>query len=230
MTSVIHNDTYPAIDPVKADFSGKAIFISGASRGLGRAIAVSFAKAGASMIAMGARTGLSATTRMAREAASQAGKPPPRILPLELDVSDQKGVDEAARRVRDEFGRLDVLINNAGLLGSDNIADSNPDEWARIWRVNLMGPYLLMRAFIPLMLEEGDKTIVNVSSVGALLHTPGVSAYQTSKLAVLRLAEFVCAEYGDKGVLSYCIHPGNMPTDMITGAGTSPELAKGTYF
>ncbi|KAI1849171.1 hypothetical protein JX265_012805 [Neoarthrinium moseri] len=224
MTSVVHNDSYPGIDPSKTDLTGKAVFISGASRGLGRAMSISFAKAGVSMLALGARSDVSETVKAAQEAAAQAGRAEPKILSLKFDVSDRKGVDEAAQTVREQFGRLDILVNNAGLLLTGFIADSDPDDWMRVWSVNLMGPYLLTRAFIPLMLERGDKTIVTVSSVGAHCQMPGLSAYQMSKLAVLRLAEFVCAEYGDKGILAYSVHPGNVQTDMADGV-VSPELA-----
>lgn len=220
MTSTIHNDTYPAIDPTKADFGGKAVFINGASRGLGRAMAVSFAKAGASAIALGARGDLSVTTKEIREAVAALGKPAPTILAVKLDVSDRKSVDEAAAKMREAFGRIDIVINNAGIISGGTIVDSDPDEWRRVWEVNTLGPYLAMRAFIPLMLEGGgDKTFVTVSSVGATLRTPGLSAYQMSKYAVLRLSEFACAEYGDKGLLAYSIHPGNIPTDMINDIG-----------
>ena len=228
MTSVVHNDSYPAIDPSKSDFSGKAVFISGATRGLGRAMSISFAKAGASMLALAARSDVSETVQAVQEAAAQCGRPAPKVLPIQLDVTDRAGVDAALQAVREQFGRLDILINNAGLLLGDKITESDPDVWMRIWNVNLMGPYLLMRAFIPLMLEcDGDKTIVAVSTVGALKTTPGLSAYQMSKLAVLRLTEFVGSEYGDQGMLSYAIHPGNIVTDMTAGLMT-PELRPGT--
>lgn len=217
MTSVVHNDTYPAIDSAKADLSGKVVFVTGASRGLGKAIAISFAKAGASMIAISARSDLSSTVREMKTAAATVGRPEPTILPLKFDISDRKSVDDAAGELKKNFGHVDIVINNAGIFSAGLIADSDPDEWWRVWQVNLMGPYLVARAFIPLLLEGSSKTIVTVSSVGALLTVPGLSAYQTSKLAVLRLAEFIDAEYGSKGILAYCIHPGNIPTDIIPG-------------
>ncbi|KAI0387386.1 NAD(P)-binding protein [Hypomontagnella monticulosa] len=223
MTSLVHNDTYPAIDSTKADLRGKAVFVTGASRGLGKAISISFARAGASMIAIGARSDLSFTVQEMKTAAASVGRPEPIILPLKFDVSDRKSVDEAAAKVKKTFGHIDIVINNAGIFSGGLIADTDPDEWWRIWQVNLMGPYLVARAFIPLLLAGSSKTIVTVSSVGALLTLPGLSTYQISKLAVLRLAEFISAEYGNKGILAYCIHPGNIPTDIMPG-GVSPEL------
>ncbi|KAI1503712.1 hypothetical protein F5X99DRAFT_88427 [Biscogniauxia marginata] len=226
MTSIVHNDTYPTIDPSNADFTGKAVFITGATKGLGRAMSISFAKAGTSMIAIGARSDLSETIQAMKEAVAKLGKPDPTILPLKLDVSNHESVHEAVAHIREKFGRLDIVINNAGIFsGTGLIADSDPDGWKRCFDVNLLGPYLVMRASIPLMLEGGDKTFITVSSVGAHCRSPSLSAYQISKLAVLRLNEFVVEEYGDKGVLAYCIHPGNIPTDIVGGLeGLSPEL------
>ncbi|KAI1641228.1 hypothetical protein F4809DRAFT_637006 [Biscogniauxia mediterranea] len=227
MTTIVHNDTYPAIDSANADLGGRAIFISGASKGLGRAMSVSFAKAGASMIAVGARSDLSETIRRMKDAVVKLGKPEPTILPLKLDVSDRASVDAAVAQIKEKFGRIDIVINNAGVLGGAGlVAESDPDEWRRCFDVNLMGPYLVMRACIPLMLERGgDKTLITVSSVGAHCRSPSMSAYQISKLAVVRLQEFVVAEYGDKGVIAYSIHPGNIPTDIVGGLeGLSPVL------
>ncbi|KAI1308085.1 putative short-chain type dehydrogenase [Xylaria venustula] len=219
MTSVVHNDTYPAIDSAKADLTGKAVFISGATRGIGKSISVSFAKAGASMIAIGGRSNLSDTVQAIRAAASSVGKPEPKILELKLDVLSTESVDAAAAEIKKAFGRIDVVVNNAGVFtGNVSIADTDPEEWWNTMAVNVKGPYLVMRALIPLMLETGGlSTFVTVSSVGSQLRTPGYSAYQTSKLAVLRVTEFLNAEYSDKGVVAFSVHPGNVPTDMTTG-------------
>ncbi|KAI8630486.1 NAD(P)-binding protein [Xylariaceae sp. FL1651] len=229
-TSVVHNDTYPAIDPAKADLTGKAVFISGATRGLGKEISVSFAKAGASMIAIGARSDLSETAKAIRAAAASVGKPEPKILELKLDVASRESVDAAAAEIKKTFGRIDIVINNAGLFsGRGLIAETDPDAWWETMAVNVKGPYLVMRALIPLMLEAGGmKTFITVSSVGAHCRTPTVSAYQTSKLAVLRLTEFLHAEYSDQGIIGFSIHPGNIPTDMTTGPETPKELAAKT--
>lgn len=229
VTSVVHNDTYPAIDSAKANLSGKAVLITGASKGLGRAISVSFAKAGASMIAIGARSDLSTTIDEIKAAAEKVGKPEPKILALKLDVADPKSVDDAAAQVKESFGRMDIVINNAGIFDVAKILDTDPEKWWNIWRVNVMGPYNTTRSFLPLLFEGSNKTIVTLSSVGAHLVVPGVSAYQPSKLAVLRLSEFISAEYGDKGIVAYCIHPGNIPTDMVAGilAPEVPEIRGG---
>lgn len=90
--------------------------------------------------------------------------------------------------------------------------------------INLRGPYLLSRTFVPLLLKSHLKTLINVCSVGAHLTTPGLSAYQTSKLAQLRLTEFLSAEYKDGGLIAYAIHPGNVVTDIMGPDGPPEEL------
>ncbi|EXL79978.1 hypothetical protein FOPG_06430 [Fusarium oxysporum f. sp. conglutinans race 2 54008] len=229
ISTEIHNDTYAAISPSNFDFDGVTVLITGASRGLGLAMAISFAKAGASQIAIGARSDLSASSASIVDAASKAGRKRPRILELNMDVSDPVSVDSAAAKIRSEFGRLDIVVNSAGILAGDGkIVDSDPEGWARNFAINSNGLYLVLRAFIPLLLScDGKKTIINVSSIGAHCVSPTLSGYQISKLATLRLAEFATAEYGDKGLLVYSIHPGSVATEMVLQQWPqSPELSK----
>ncbi|ERF72992.1 hypothetical protein EPUS_08849 [Endocarpon pusillum Z07020] len=218
VTSTIHNDTYPAIHPANVSFAGKAVFITGGSKGLGRAMALSFAKAGASYIAVGARSDMSQLAKDVEAAAVSANRSAPKFLPIKLDVTEERSIEMAAAEVEKEFGKLDILVNNAGILGKHGlIADSNPEEWWQVLDVNVRGPYLVTRAFLPILLKGQDKFIVNVTSVGAHLVNPTLSAYQVSKLGLLRLSQLIYAEYSAQGVVSFCIHPGNSPTDIMGG-------------
>lgn len=226
-TQTLHSDTYEAIDSSKANLHGKNVFICGASKGIGRSITLSFAKAGASCIAIGARSDQAALENDIKDAAAAAKKRPPKLLQIKLDVTDQKSIESAAENVENQFGRLDILVHNAGIFGTPGlIVDSDPVDWWKTWDVNVRGPYLVTRAFLPLMLKGGDKQIVNISSVGAHLNDAGLSSYQTSKLALLRFTEFVVSEYGEKGVLAFCIHPGNIPGTDIFGPGGTPDSVK----
>src|SRR5271170_339400 len=111
----VRHDTYAAIDPAtKSNLKGKSIFISGASKGVGRATALSYAKAGASQIAIAARSPLSSLESEIASAAQAAGKPAPKVLSIKLDVQDLESVKSAAQETEKAFGRLDILINNAG--------------------------------------------------------------------------------------------------------------------
>lgn len=190
-------------------------------------MAISFAQAGASQIAIGARSSLSTVRDQVLAAAAKANRPTPRALCVPIDVTSQTSTEEAAKLVGKEFGKLDILVINAGILGShDLIADSNVDDWWEVWNVNLKGPYCVSRAFLPLMLQGGDKTIIATASVGAHVVMPGLSSYQPSKLAVLRLMEFVSKEYAGQGVSAFSIHPGNIPTDIVGGMEGIPDALK----
>ena len=231
VTKDIHNDTYPAISPLNANFTGKSVFVSGGSKGLGRAMALSYAKAGASQIAVGARSDMSQLKKDIEAAATGAKRSPPEFLPVTFDVTDQKSVEAAAEQVGKAFGgKLDVLINSAGILGSYNlIKDSDPDQWWNVMNVNLRGPYLVTRSFLPLLLKGESKYLVNIVSVGAHLLNPTVSHYQISKLAQLRLAQLTNVEHAEQGLISFAIHPGNVPTDIMGGPEALPEHHKHVF-
>lgn len=165
------------------------------------------------------------------KAAADAKRSAPRVLEVKIDVTSLKSTEDAAALVEKEFGKLDILLINAGILGPPAlVADSDPEQWWETWNVNLKGPYLVTRAFLPLMLKGGDKTIITTASVGAHVVVPSLSAYQPSKLAVLRFMEFVSKEYGNKGVTAFAIHPGNIPTEIVGGPeGLRPELKPSEY-
>ncbi|CAN8097793.1 unnamed protein product [Discula destructiva] len=217
-TPTYHSDTYPFIAPTKHDLTGLTVLITGASRGIGAAIARSYAAAGASRIAIAARAPPTHIAEAIVTAAQSSSRAAPQILSLAIDVTSQSSVQAAVKQVEAAFGgRLDVLVNNAGYLEHFNaIAESDPAEWWTTMTINLQGPYLLSRAFVPLLLatKGGQKTILNTASIGALVVMPGGSGYQTSKLALLRLTEFLAVEYGDKGLLTTAFHPGGVVTDL----------------
>ncbi|CAG8973629.1 hypothetical protein HYALB_00002194 [Hymenoscyphus albidus] len=204
VTSKVHSDTYPEISPLTIPATEKSVFVVGASRGIGLAIAISFAQSGASQIALGARSNLSAVKEAVLSAAEKANRPAPKVICVNIDITSESSVQDDASAVEKEFGNLDILLINSGVIGSmKRIVDSNSDEWWETWMVNVRG---------------GDKTIITTSSVGAHLTGDGLSDYQMTKTAQIRLMDFVSVEYGDQGIVSYYIHPGNVPTDMIGGS------------
>lgn len=129
-TRTVHSDTYDAIDPLKANLTSKTVFISGASRGLGKAMALSFAKAGASQIAISARSGLEPVAADMKKAATDAGRKEPEVLTLEVEVSSPDSVSKAVEKIGATFLKLDIVINNAGVIGEMKaVADSDPEAW-----------------------------------------------------------------------------------------------------
>ncbi|KAF2204953.1 putative 2-(R)-hydroxypropyl-CoM dehydrogenase [Delitschia confertaspora ATCC 74209] len=229
VTTRIHNDSYPEINPRQFNLSGKAVFITGGSRGLGRSMVLSFVKAGVSKIAVGARSNLDGLEKEIKANCAN----PPEFLPIKLDVTDEASVAAAAAEVEKNFGKLNVLINNAGVLGKYGlIADSDPDVWWQTLNVNVRGPYLVTRAFLPLLLKAGtdeEKYIVNVCSVGAHLTNPRLSAYQVAKNGLLKFTTLTNAEYSPQGVTAFAIHPGNIPTDIMGGPSAIPPHHKHVF-
>lgn len=167
-----------------------------------------------------------------RAAARDAGRDASalRVVCVEVEASSPESVAAAAAAVARECGGrpLDVVVQNAGVLGTfERIADADPDEWWRAYEVNVKGQFLAAKYFLPLLLAGGGgglRTFVTVASVGAHLVSEGLSHYQSGKLANLRIAEFVDREYGAEGVSAWCVHPGNVLTDMA--GGLDGEVAK----
>ncbi|KAI1448466.1 hypothetical protein ABKA04_000918 [Annulohypoxylon sp. FPYF3050] len=216
-TSIIHQDTYEYISPKKLDLSGRSVFITGASKGVGKETALSFAAAGCSKIGIGARSDLSEVVAEIKEAARKAGrKDEPQVVRVKIDVTSEASVEAAAKTISDEFGgKLDILINNAGYLPEWlQVGASRTDEWWTTYEVNVKGVYLCSRYFIPLLLKGDLKTNVLTTSAGAIAVMPSGSAYQSSKFTVCRLAEFIATEYQDQGLICFALHPGGIKTEL----------------
>jgi NAD(P)-dependent dehydrogenase (short-subunit alcohol dehydrogenase family) len=218
--SNVHNDIYPSISPASNPSlhqPGKVVLITGAGRGIGRAMALQYAHANVSAIILLART-VSQLEETSRGIA--AISPSIKVLSFAVDVTKESSITACAEAIKASEGRLDILINNAG--ASEfwvPLAESNTSEWWNSFEVNVRGPYLMLHAFLPLLIATAEKNkgvvdVVNVSSIGALMTFPGASAYQMTKLAVLKLTEFVHVEYAGKGVNCVAIHPGGVASEM----------------
>ena len=227
-TSEVHNDTYPAIDSSKANLAGKAVMVAGGSKGIGKGMVKSFARAGASDIVVTARSFPEGLEHEILDAATAVGKPAPKVHFVKMEVSSLESVEAARAAVEKDVGRLDVLVNNAGILPQmAKLADGDPEAWWRTFDINVKGPYYTCRTFIPLLLKSsgGLKTIINVASVGGIVVSPTLSDYQSSKATVIRMSEFIAKEYADEGLICIPIHPGNIVTDIIGPDGPPKEIA-----
>ncbi|TEY43948.1 hypothetical protein BOTCAL_0359g00080 [Botryotinia calthae] len=221
-TKIIRHDTYSPITPDTSTptHSGKVVFVSGASKGIGLETAISYVKSGVSGIIISGRSSLASVEREIEEVCKSANIPVPKILALKLDILDFASVTEAAKSIETTFGRLDILINNSAYFSKAvNMVDGDKDEWWMGFEVNIRGLYWVTKSLLPLLLKTdgGDKTIVNATSIAALFVSPGISSYQISKFALARFTESLTVEYGDQGLLAYSIHPGSVPTDLAQG-------------
>ena len=136
-----------------------------------------------------------------------------RVLAVELDVSSEDGVLEAVAAVKRFTPRLRTLVNNAGTnMGASRIGDYSPDLWRKVIDINLVGPFLLMRAFLPMMTR--GSSVINVASRAGKRPLPTCSAYSTSKAGLIMLTKCMAAEYAQEGIRANAICPGQVLTEM----------------
>jgi NAD(P)-dependent dehydrogenase (short-subunit alcohol dehydrogenase family) len=195
--------------------SDKTAFITGGGRGIGRAVAIAFAREDARVFVV-ARTA-SEVERVAEEIrAERGGQSASHGV---CDVADSQSVARAFSEARAFFGRgVDVLVNNAGIAESAKLADATDEFWQRHLAVNLSGTFYCMREALPFMVERGWGRIINVASVAGKTGAPYVSAYSASKHGVLGLTRSAALEVATKGVTVNALCPGYVDTDMTAHA------------
>jgi NAD(P)-dependent dehydrogenase (short-subunit alcohol dehydrogenase family) len=200
--------------------SGKVVVMTGASKGIGAASARAFAAEGARVALLARDT--AAIAAMARELG-------PGTIALPCDVSHHEEVAAALHSTHETFGRIDVLVNNAGVMGPmDRMDRTDPDDWGHAIDVNLKGVYHGMRAVLPFFLAEGGGTVLTVSSGAAHRPTDGWSAYCASKAGAAMLTRSLHLEYAAAGVRAMGLSPGTVATDMqriIKASGIGPIAA-----
>ena len=189
---------------------GKSIVITGASAGMGQAIVTLFAQEGANVIAVARR-------KERLDALAEALKEEPgKVIPYVGDVSDPAACDGMIDAAVKAFGRLDVLVNNAGIMDDNTAVGDVSDEMIeRLFRVNTYGPLYAMRKAVQVFLTQGEDggNIINITSVGAAHQTAGV-AYCASKAAIASATKNTAFMYIDKGIRCNAIAPGGILTDI----------------
>ncbi|MSP00954.1 MAG: SDR family oxidoreductase [Acetobacteraceae bacterium] len=189
--------------------AGKVAIVTGASRGIGAAAAAALANEGATVM-LTARDGRLAAD-VARSIVEAGGKTSSRAC----DVSDYKAVEALVAETEGRFGRVDILINNAGVIEPiATVADSDPAVWARNIEINLTGAYHPIRALLPRMIAAGGGTIVNLSSGAAMRPLEGWGAYCTAKAGLAMLTRAVALENQANGIRIFGFQPGTTDTDM----------------
>ena len=185
---------------------GRVALITGGGRGIGGQIALAYAAEGA-RLALSARTA-SELEETARLVSEEYGS---EVITAVADVSIREQVDEAVARTLEQYGAIDVLVNNAGNIGPvGRVWDNDPEDWARTVTVHLMGVFYGCRAVIPLMLERGRGRIVNMSGVGG----PNMTAYDAAKTAIVNFTENLALELADTPITVNAISPGSIHTRM----------------
>lgn len=193
---------------------GKVAVITGAASGQGAASARRFAAEGAKLALLdwdGDRL-----KEIEKELASDD------VVIWAVDLSDGARVEEVCAAILARFQQVDILFNNAGIGYSETgrfkmsgLIDTPPDAWNAILAINLNGPYHMLRGLLPAMLERGQGSIINNTSISAMIGIPGCDAYTASKGALLALTRAIAAEHGPAGIRANAIAPGSIATPMI---------------
>jgi 3-hydroxybutyrate dehydrogenase len=192
----------------------RVALITGGGRGIGRAIALAFAKEGANVV-LAART-MSQVESVASELTEAVGSS---AVPVVCDVSDVESVSRMFATVEKRFERgPDILVNNAGIAESATLLKTDDELWNRHLAVNLSGTFYCMRAALPSMLRSGWGRVINVASIAGKTGAPYIAAYSASKHGVLGLTRSVALEVAAKGITVNAICPGYVDTDMTTRA------------
>ncbi len=191
------------------DLRGKTVLVTGAASGLGRELALCAGKEGAVLLLADIDPqGVKETSGLLRRTGVESRE-------YVVDVSDSSQVKAVAEAVLGEFGGLDVLINNAGVFVWADFIDTTPEDWEWVMGVNLWGPILTIRAFLPGMIERGSGHIVNIASLGGLVTMPTLSAYSTAKFGLVGLTETLQHELEPLGISVTLVCPGNIRTPVI---------------
>jgi 3-oxoacyl-[acyl-carrier protein] reductase len=188
----------------------KIALVTGASRGIGRAIAVGMAKRGFDVAINDIERQKDALQDVAREIEA-SGR---RVLTVYADVSNKTDVETMVQKTVDNFGRIDAVVNNAGILIASDVEHLKEEHWDSVLDVNAKGTFLVVQAVLPFMKKQNYGRIVNIASIGGKHGAPEQAHYSASKAAVMGFTRVLAQEVGTFGITANCICPGIILTDM----------------
>ncbi len=189
----------------------KVAIVTGASRGIGRAIALELAATGAKVAINYARSSDAATAVVA-EIEAMGGN----AIAIQADVSQAEQVEALIKTIREKWQRIDVLINNAGITRDTLLMRMKPEDWQAVIDLNLTGVFLCTRAVSKIMLKQRSGRIINIASVSGLMGNPGQSNYSAAKAGVIGFTKTIAKELASRGITVNAVAPGFIATDMTT--------------
>jgi NAD(P)-dependent dehydrogenase (short-subunit alcohol dehydrogenase family) len=201
---------------MQEDFGKKVVLITGATSGIGKATAMRFAEAGASLAAVG--RGEDALLDLQKQIESAGAQ----LLPIAADLSRKNEPEAVVGKTVERFGGIDILVNAAGHISSGTIENTSLEAWDAMLEINLRAPFVLMQQALPSIIERRGN-IVNVSSVTGLRAFPGVLAYCVSKAGLDQLTRCAALELAPKGVRVNAVNPGVVVTEIHKRGGMSEE-------
>ncbi|MEA5507659.1 3-oxoacyl-[acyl-carrier-protein] reductase [Halotia wernerae UHCC 0503] len=200
---------------------GKVALVTGASRGIGRAIALELAAQGATVVVNYASSSAAAENVVAEIA--QAGG---QALALQADVSQVSQVEVLLNAVMDKFKRIDILINNAGITRDTLLLRMKPEDWQAVIDLNLTGVFLCTRAASKVMLKQRSGRIINIASVAGQMGNPGQANYSAAKAGVIGFTKTVAKELASRGITVNAVAPGFIATDMTSNLSNTEDILK----
>jgi NAD(P)-dependent dehydrogenase (short-subunit alcohol dehydrogenase family) len=196
---------------------GKVALVTGSNRGIGKAIARGLAAEGAAVVLTARDAQRLAQT--AQEFVAAGVATPERLLAVPADVTDEAQVGTLFARAVEQFGRLDVLVNNAGAFDGGPLDELSVETWDHVLAVNLRGPFLCTRAAMRIMKPQGGGRILNIASISAQRVRPESAPYSTSKHGLWGLTQVTALEGRDHGIICSCLHPGNVLNERRAASG-----------
>ena len=197
---------------------GRTALVTGAGRGIGRAIAMAFADEGAD-VAVNFRTDAAA----ARDVADRIAAIGQRSIMVQADVSQAQPVDDMVEQVLGEFGKIDILVNNAGFVTLSPVERMDVEMWDEMLATHLRGTFLVTRAVLPRMLERGDGRIINISSQIGQIGREWFAHYAAAKAGIIGFTKSLAREVAARGVLVNCIAPGPIDTGIVPDVQGAPD-------
>lgn len=207
------------------EFIGKAVLVTGASSGIGLAIAEEFCREGAEVGVCGI-PGDELTTNKVCDDLSAKGC---RVKPFHVDVADEESVMELLKDFIDTYKKIDVLVNNAGIYIQADAESARTEDWERILNVNLTGAFLTIKHAIPFFKKQGGGAIVNIGSEAGIVGLPNQVAYNVSKAGIVALTKSCALDFADDGIRVNCVCPGTTETPLVTksvNSQSNPDEAR----
>lgn len=190
---------------------GRVAIVTGGSRGIGRAVAASLAEDGASVVVSGRDPGRVEVEAKELEALGAL------VLAVQADVARREDVDRLVDRARERFGRIDVLVNNAGITRDALLVRMKDDDWDAVLNVNLRGAFLMTRAVAKVMMRQKGGRIINIASTAGAMGNAGQANYSAAKAGLIGLTKAAARELAHWGILVNAVAPGLIDTDMTAG-------------
>ena len=203
------------------DLTGKTAFVTGGSRGIGKAIAIALAGAGAN-VALSYREKAVEAAEVAKQIQALGGH----VLPVQMDIRDRTQVKKAFEETQKVFSGIDILVNNAGINKPTDFDQITEDDWDEIMSVNLKGPFICSQEVLPFMRKRGGGSIIHIGSVSGQYGGPRTAHYATSKAGLISLGQ-VIARFGAKdNIRSNTLSPGLIESEMASASLQSAAVSQ----